>query len=68
MTDYDNRWGLQHGLITLPKSTKKERVRENADVEGFTIDEKHMKELDALDERLVTDWYLMTLYVFETSC
>lgn len=35
-------------------------MRENADVEGFTIDEKHMKELDALDERLVTDWYAMT--------
>lgn len=54
-----SRWSLQHRLITLPKSTKKERLRENADVAGFTIDEKHMKELDALDERLVTDWYVM---------
>jgi diketogulonate reductase-like aldo/keto reductase len=53
-----HRWTLQHGLITLPKTTKKERLRENADVSGFTISDQHMSELDALDERLVTDWYV----------
>lgn len=60
------RWGLQHGLITLPKTTKKERLRENVDVSGFTISDQHMSELDELDERLVTDWYVSTSKVICT--
>ncbi|KAF4985721.1 hypothetical protein FDECE_16361 [Fusarium decemcellulare] len=50
------KWGLQHGFITLPKSTKKERMIENASVDGFEISESDMALLDGLDEKLVTDW------------
>jgi diketogulonate reductase-like aldo/keto reductase len=50
------RWSLQHGYVPLPKSVRKERIVENAQVEDFEIDEDDMKALDALDEYLVTDW------------
>src|SRR6186713_2108454 len=33
------RWSLQHGYVPLPKSAKKERIVENADIGGFSIEE-----------------------------
>lgn len=50
------RWSLQHGYVPLPKSVKKKRIVENADVAKFEIEEEDMKQLDGLDEYLVTDW------------
>ncbi|KAH9881689.1 hypothetical protein IAQ61_000416 [Plenodomus lingam] len=50
------RWSLQHGHVPLPKSVKKARIVENAEVGGFVIDDEDMKALDGLDEYLVTDW------------
>ncbi|KAK4998678.1 hypothetical protein LTR66_002146 [Elasticomyces elasticus] len=50
------RWSLQHGFVPLPKSVKKERIRQNGDVGGFEISEEGMKRMDGLDEYLVTDW------------
>ncbi|KAF2204759.1 Aldo/keto reductase [Delitschia confertaspora ATCC 74209] len=50
------RWSLQHGYVPLPKSVKKDRIIENANIEGFSIDTEDMKTLDGLDEYLVTDW------------
>jgi diketogulonate reductase-like aldo/keto reductase len=52
------RWSLQHGLVPLPKSVKRERMTENADVEFFDISPEDMDRMDRLDEYLVTDWYL----------
>lgn len=49
-------WSLQHGFASLPKSTKRERLLENADVGGINISPEDMAELDGLDEHLVTDW------------
>jgi diketogulonate reductase-like aldo/keto reductase len=48
------RWSLQHGYVPLPKSVKKERVEENAQIGHFEISEEHMGKMDALDEYLVT--------------
>ena len=48
------RWSIQHGFVPLPKSVKKERIKENANIGGFSIDEGDMKKMDALDEYLVT--------------
>lgn len=50
------RWSLQHGLVPLPKSSKKERIVENADIGGFEISKDDVKVMDGLDEYLVTDW------------
>ncbi len=50
------RWSWQKGYVPLPKSTKRERIVENADIGGFVIEEKDMEVLDGLDEGLVTDW------------
>lgn len=48
------RWSLQHGYVPLPKSVKKNRIIENANIGGFQIDEKDMRTMDGLDEYLVT--------------
>lgn len=59
-----NRWSLQHGLVPLPKSTKQARMAENVDVNGFEISDEDMAAMDALDEGLVTDWYVSTHFEF----
>lgn len=50
------RWSIQHGFVPLPKSVRKERIEENAEIGGFEISGDDMKVLDGLDEQLVTDW------------
>jgi diketogulonate reductase-like aldo/keto reductase len=50
------RWGLQHELVVLPKSTKPARIAENGALFDFTLDDRAMGELDALEEGLVTGW------------
>ena len=50
------RWGLQQGLVVLPKSTKPARIAENGALFDFTLDDRAMNELDALEEGLVTGW------------
>ncbi|PVI07967.1 Aldo/keto reductase [Periconia macrospinosa] len=48
------RWSLQHGYVPLPKSVKKARIVENAEMGGFTIEDSDMQTMDGLDEYLVT--------------
>ncbi|KAF2142641.1 uncharacterized protein K452DRAFT_318227 [Aplosporella prunicola CBS 121167] len=50
------RWSVQHGFVPLPKSVNQKRIIQNGDIGGFEIEEKDMKEMDGLDEYLVTDW------------
>jgi len=50
------RWGLQHELIVLPKSTRAERIQENAALFDFELSPAAMARLDALEEGLVTGW------------
>ncbi|KAK6595509.1 aldo/keto reductase [Botrytis cinerea] len=50
------KWSLQHGYVPLPKSVTKERIVSNGDVDGFEIEDEDIKEMDSLDEYLVTDW------------
>jgi diketogulonate reductase-like aldo/keto reductase len=50
------RWALQHDLVALPKSTRPDRIRENAALFDFELDAGGMSRLDALEEGLVTGW------------
>ena len=51
------RWGLQHGVVEIPKSIRRERIRENARVFDFSLSGAEMARLDALrDRRRVTQW------------
>jgi len=51
------RWGLQHGIIEIPKSGNKSHLFENAKVFDFSLNSMDMEQLDSLDEgfRLVDD-------------
>lgn len=50
------RWGLQHGVLEIPKSVKAHRLHENAQVFGWEIPPDAMAALDALNENLHTSW------------
>lgn len=43
------RWDLQKGVVTIPKSSKKERIKANAHIFNFVLSPEDMKILDALD-------------------
>ena len=42
------RWAIQHGTVVIPKSSRRERIEENAQVFDFELDEAAMAALDAL--------------------
>lgn len=44
------RWDLQHGVITIPKSTKEHRIVENASVFDFELTKEEMDRIDALNQ------------------
>lgn len=50
------RWGIQHGMVVLPKSVSEARIAENAKVFDFTLDADAMQQLDALEEGAPTGW------------
>ena len=44
------RWCIQRGIPTIPKSTRRERIEENAQIFDFELSEHDVAALDALDE------------------
>jgi diketogulonate reductase-like aldo/keto reductase len=50
------RWALQKGVVVIPKSSRKERIKENAEVFDFTISDQDMEILDSFDRGLRTSW------------
>ncbi|MED3726446.1 aldo/keto reductase [Priestia filamentosa] len=44
------RWDLQHGVITIPKSTKEHRIIENADVFDFELSQEEVEKIDSLNQ------------------
>lgn len=43
------RWDLQSGVVTIPKSSHEERMRENADIFDFSLSPEEMEAINALD-------------------
>jgi diketogulonate reductase-like aldo/keto reductase len=50
------RWGVQHGMVVLPKSVSEARIAENLAIFDFTLDEAAMGALDALEAGTATGW------------
>jgi diketogulonate reductase-like aldo/keto reductase len=50
------RWGIQHGFVELPKSTREARIAENAAIFDFELDAAAMQKLDGLEAGLTTGW------------
>ncbi len=44
------RWDIQHGVVTIPKSSKKERAAENFDVFDFKLSAAEMAKIDGMDQ------------------
>ena len=44
------RWNLQKGVVTIPKSVKKERIVSNADIFDFALTPEEVAKIDALDQ------------------
>ncbi|GAA5863119.1 hypothetical protein JCM1840_002476 [Sporobolomyces johnsonii] len=55
------RYGLDRGFIVIPKSTKKERIVDNANVFDFKLEKADIDRLTSLDEFLITDWEVSTV-------
>lgn len=50
------RWALQSGIVAIPKASKEEHIRENADVFDFIISSEDMQTLDSFNESLRICW------------
>ena len=50
------RWSLEKDFVVIPKSSRRERIVENAAALDFTLDDESMHTLDALDEEHRTAW------------
>jgi diketogulonate reductase-like aldo/keto reductase len=49
------RWAVQRGIPVIPKSKRRERIEENAQIFDFTLSEADLQALDTLDETGGTD-------------
>nr|CCC95075.1 putative prostaglandin f synthase [Trypanosoma congolense IL3000] len=43
------RWGIQSGVITIPKSSNEERIKANAEVFDFSLSDADMQSIDSMD-------------------
>lgn len=46
------RWDLQHGIVTIPKSTKENRIIENASLFNFELSADDISRIDGMNENL----------------
>ncbi len=50
------RWCLQHNVVAIPKTSRKERILENSKVFDFELKTEEMLQLDSLSEDMRTNW------------
>ena len=43
------RWDLQKDVVTIPKSSKRERIISNAQIFDFELTEEEVRQIEALD-------------------
>lgn len=43
------RWNIQRGVAVIPKSTRLDRIKQNADIWDFTLTDEDMEEISRLD-------------------
>ncbi len=54
------RWALQKDVVIIPKSAKKERIIQNADIFDFALSDEDMRSIDALDGKGTYSFDAMT--------
>merc|ERR1711915_3913 len=63
------RWGLQRGYAVIPKSENESRIKENLDVEGFSLSEDDMKRMKKLEKNFrMNDSGHFCSVAFNTEC
>jgi diketogulonate reductase-like aldo/keto reductase len=50
------RWGIEKGVVVLPKSVHEARIAENGAIFDFQLAPAQLARLDALEENLATGW------------
>ncbi|MHA1972287.1 MAG: aldo/keto reductase [Candidatus Hodarchaeales archaeon] len=50
------RWCLEHKIVTIPKSSNRQRLQENIEVFDFSLSQEDMKILDSIKEEYVSSW------------
>jgi methylglyoxal/glyoxal reductase len=51
------RWGIEHGIVEIPKSVHRERIAENAEIFDFSLTPSELAQLDGLrDGKRVGLW------------
>ena len=45
------RWHMQNGVVAIPKSSREERMRENADIFDFELTQEEMSRISAMGSR-----------------
>ncbi|KIH61187.1 hypothetical protein ANCDUO_08549 [Ancylostoma duodenale] len=43
------RWAVQQNIVVIPKSTREQSIRENADLFDFQLTDEEMKAIDGMD-------------------
>ena len=43
------RWHIQNGVIPIPRSSNKDRLKKNKDIFDFTLTDDEMKKIDAIN-------------------
>jgi methylglyoxal/glyoxal reductase len=54
------RWSIQHNVVTIPKSVKKERIQENFDVLDFVLDDADFALMNTFHDNTRMGWDPMT--------
>jgi len=63
------RWGVQRGCAVIPKSENDQRIRENLDVEGFSLADEEMEKINQLERNLrFNDPGVFCKLAFSTDC